>query len=146
MIFSSNPKLRLLGILDLAALLAIVVVSGLFMLQDDFILIHFVTFAFVGLWVYKIWILSDVLGVWFPARFGMNGSGIYEMWFPWAVFMIIFLGAILYIAGESILAGDTLGALTMLPLICAVGRAIIPHIIMGWLTSRRMTARPSGGE
>ena len=136
MIFDTRPWWRFLGALDATALIAVAATSVWAVQYGD--LLYWLGPVFVGIWVGKAWILSDVLHVWFPARFGMNEAGVYNVWLPWVVGMLLLLG---WVALETIHHGWH-----MVPLLCAVSRVVAPHIIMGWWNARRMVRMPPGGE
>lgn len=147
MMFARDPKWRLLGALDLVALAAVAGSSvwGL-AVAPGLAWFYAPALVFVILWAYKAWVLTDVLGVWFPARFGMNGGRVYEVSVPWALAALSVVAVVLWVAVEAALSGNVPGALAPLPLAAALGRAAVPHTVMGWLEARRMTSVPPGGE
>lgn len=138
MIFDKRPRWRILGMLDVVALLAVTAASVWAAIQYSDPL-YWLGPVFAGMWAGKAWILSDVSHVWFPARFGMNEAGVYNIWLPWAICMLLLLA---YVILETFLHH---GWYTV-PLLCGVARAAIPHTVMGWWSAKQMVRMPPGGE
>lgn len=146
MMLESNTPLRLLGLVDAAGVTAVGGASVWGLMSGAPAPYCVVSLAFAVLWAYKAWVMSDLLGAWFPARFGMNGGRMYEAHMPWCVATMLGIAALLVAAGADAVGGNALAAAWGLLAAGAVGRAAVPHLVMGWLEARRMTSMPPGGE
>ena len=144
MILTRNQPWLLLGVLDMVALMIIFAAGIYHIVWQGNILTGALTVALCALWLEKAFLLGKVAGSWFPARFGMNQMGIYEMVPLWAfasLFGVMML-VLLYVM-ELQNGGD---AVPIGLVAIALGRAAIPHTVMGWWSARKMVRMPRGGE
>ena len=84
MILARDPLWRLIGAADMAALCVIYSLTIHHMWWGRSLMAGALTLAFCALWLEKAFLLGKAAGSWFPARFGMNQEGVYEVVVPGA--------------------------------------------------------------
>lgn len=145
MMFARDGPWRLLGALDVAAL-AMITAAAAWLVWDGNVVYGAVSLAFCFLWAEKAFLLVDVIGAWFPARFGMNAAGMYEIVPAWAIAGNFVVAAMVCLGVWAAIGPAQESPLPAWVVAASIGRATVPHAMMGWREARRMVRRPAGGE
>ena len=144
-LFAKDHRARVMGVADCTAL-CIVYVAAVFCVWHGQTAAGVVSLLWCGVWTMKAFMLCTVTGSWFPARFGMNAAGVYDTWWWWAIGGNLLWGITVLWFGVTALDGDVMALLACTTVAVSMGRVTFSHGLAGWMASRRMTMRTSGGE
>lgn len=144
-VFAKDRRTRVLGAADCAAL-CMTCAAAVWSIWHGHVAGGAVALLWCVVWTIKAFMLEGVAGSWFPARFGMNATGVYDTWWWWAIAGNLLWCCALLWFGMAALDGDAVALLACMAVAASMGRATVSHALAGWLAARRMTARTPGGE